>query len=85
MASKDHAGEVVEAAGEPHADGEQREQRMFFWEALPDMPTERIYSVAGFKDGKLYVLGMHIASSSCVGALLVLGTTSSSFDSSQVQ
>ena len=47
----------LEAAGETHPDGDQREQRMFFWEALPGMPTARVYSVAGFKEGKLYVLG----------------------------
>ena len=47
----------IETTDETHADGDQREQRVFFWEALPDMPTGRIYSVAGFNEGKLYVLG----------------------------
>ena len=47
----------LEAADQTHADGDQREQRMFFWESLPDMPTARVYSVAGFNEGKLYVLG----------------------------
>ena len=46
-----------ETTDETQADGDQREQRVFSWEALPDMPTGRVYSVAGFNNGKLYVLG----------------------------
>ena len=58
MASGSEGAELPPvAADEAQADGDQREQRMFFWEALPDMPTARVYSVAGFNDGKLFVLG----------------------------
>ena len=31
--------------------------RSYRWERLPDMPTGRVYSVGGYNEGKLYVLG----------------------------
>lgn len=31
--------------------------RSYRWERLKDMLTARVYTVAGYKDGKLYVLG----------------------------
>ena len=35
--------------------------RSYRWERLPDMPTGRVYSVGGYNEGKLYVLGKAIS------------------------
>ena len=44
-------------AAEAGSDGAAQEAKKFQWERLPDMPTERAYSVGGYHEGKLYVAG----------------------------
>ena len=47
-------------AAEPGPDGAPeaaQEVKKYHWERLPDMPTERAYSVGGYHEGKLYVAG----------------------------
>ena len=49
-AAGDRSGEAPEA---------KPEAKQYYWERLPDMPTERAYSVGGYCEGKLYVVGKH--------------------------